>query len=88
MSSDTASAASSGPRLCRSCRQPLPPRWCAVCGVDISDRHRQAEVCSNRCYHRLPRRKAARAERYHRMKAASERDAEGRAPRRGAARRR
>ena len=71
MSSDTASAASSGPRLCRSCRQPLPPRWCAVCGTDITDRHRHAEVCSPRCYHGLPRVKAKHRERYRRLSGTS-----------------
>ena len=73
MSSDTAPA-SSGPRLCRSCRQPLPQRFCPVCGVDISHRYRRPEVCSPRCYHQLPRRRAAQAERRRRMRAAASGD--------------
>ena len=73
MSSDTASA-SSRPRLCRSCRQLLPPRFCPVCGADISHRYRRPEVCSPRCYHQLPRRKAAQAERRRRMRAAASGD--------------
>ena len=73
MSSDTAPA-SSEPRLCRSCRQPLPQRFCPVCGVDISHRYRRPEVCSPRCYHQLPRRRAAQAERRRRMRAAASGD--------------
>ena len=39
---------------CPKCRQELPPRVCEVCGADISDRYRNARVCSRYCYSRTP----------------------------------
>ena len=50
--------------VCDVCGQDIPPRVCAVCGADITDGRSNAEVCSRRCYDRLPRMKARRKERH------------------------